>query len=309
MEINKKEYKYVNGTRLFISVRAQKEDLPLLVYLHGGPGDAAYPLVLKYNKSLEEAYTVVIVEQRGAGKSYYPFAEDEVITIDTFVEDIYQLIILLLEEYHQKKVFVVGHSWGSVIGLKLIKKYPQVVHKYIGCGQVVNMVESCKRAYEFALSKNRDANNTHIVSKLEQIDYHYQQDSWFYDLLFTTNEVVKHKGSLYGKSNYNSLIKVFLFSKGYHLRDLLNRQKGARQSIKKFWPELMKINFEEDVNFQVPVIFIEGKEDYHVSKDLCWEYYQKIQSPKAFFEFERSAHFPQWSEPDKFNQIVSKLVI
>lgn len=58
----------LNGVPQFFSIRAEKEDTPLLVYLHGGPGDAALPLVMKYNKMLEQQFTVVIWEQRGAGK-------------------------------------------------------------------------------------------------------------------------------------------------------------------------------------------------------------------------------------------------
>jgi pimeloyl-ACP methyl ester carboxylesterase len=309
MYIDKKEYKSINHCQIFISIRAVTENLPLMIYLHGGPGDAAYPLVLKYNQKLEEAYTVVIIEQRGSGKSYYPFKDNEMITIDTFVEDTYQLIHILLKEYHQQKVYIIGHSWGSVIGLKLIKKYPQIVHKYIGCGQVVNMIESSRIAYEFALSKNRELGNEKIIQKLESIDYHYQQTNWFKDLLFVTGQVVKHKGSLYGKSNYHPLIKHFLFSSVYSIRDIINRQKGARQSILKFWPELMTFNFESELYFEVPIIFIEGKYDFHVSSKLCEVYFKNIKSPKAYYEFEKSAHFPQWSESEKFNQIVIDLLI
>ena len=75
------EYIEINDTKLCISIRTKKSNNPILLYLHGGPGDAALPLVLKYNEQLEEIFTVVILEQRGAGKSYYPFAKNENIEI------------------------------------------------------------------------------------------------------------------------------------------------------------------------------------------------------------------------------------
>lgn len=307
MYINKKGFLLINGCELFTSIQANKKDLPLLIYLHGGPGDAAYPLVLKHNRSLVEAFTVVIFEQRGAGKSYYQFDQDEIVTIDTFVEDLYQLTIKMLHDYHQSKIYLIGHSWGSVIGLKFIQKYPNLVHKYFGCGQVVHMVESSKRALSYVISKNKEISNHQVVKQLESIDYHYTQDSWFRDLLFTTGQVVKHKGSLYGKTNYNYLIKTFIFSKSYRFKDLLNRQKGARQSILRLWPELMTVNFESVIRFEVPIVFIEGRDDFHVSKDLCFEYFQKIETEKQFIEFEKSAHFPQWSESNRFNQTIIDL--
>ena len=138
------EYIEINGTKLCVSVRTKKLGNPILLYLHGGPGDAALPLVLKYNKQLEDIFTVVILEQRGAGKSYYPFAESDNIKIDTFIEDVYALSKNLLKRYNQEKLYLVGHSWGSVLGLKFTKLYPELIHAYIGCGQVVNMKKSAE---------------------------------------------------------------------------------------------------------------------------------------------------------------------
>ena len=71
MFINEQSLISLNGMPQYVSIRAQKKDAPLLLYLHGGPGDAALPLVMKFNRGLEENFTVVVWEQRGAGKSYY----------------------------------------------------------------------------------------------------------------------------------------------------------------------------------------------------------------------------------------------
>lgn len=86
MYIDEQSKLNLNGVPQFISIRAEKENAPLLLYLHGGPGDAALPLVMKYNKMLEQQFTVVVWEQRGAGKSYYKFGGN--ITIDVFLRDL-----------------------------------------------------------------------------------------------------------------------------------------------------------------------------------------------------------------------------
>jgi len=309
MYLDSREFISVNGVELFVSIRAEKENAPILLYLHGGPGDAALPLVLKYNRQLEEEFTVVILEQRGAGKSYYKFKEADELTIDTFVEDAFQLTQILLERYNQEKIYLVGHSWGSVIGLNFVLQHPEVIETYIGCGQVVNMQKSSESAYEYALQKNREASNNKVVKKLEAIDPTYTQDTWFNDLLYTTKQVVKFEGSLYGKSNYNPMIKEFIFSNQYKIKYLINRQKGARQSIEFLWQELMATNFEGNTSFDVPVIFIEGRSDFHVSSILVEEYYETITSEKAFYWFEVSCHFPQWSEADRFNRLVLDLLV
>ena len=92
----------INGVRQYISIRSEQERAPLLLYLHCGPGDTAIPLVLKYNRELEHSFTVAVWEQRGAGKSYYPFRPDETITIDTFLQDLLELTQYLLDHFHQK---------------------------------------------------------------------------------------------------------------------------------------------------------------------------------------------------------------
>jgi len=302
------EYIEINNTQLCVSIRTKKTGNPILLYLHGGPGDAALPLVLKYNEQLEDIFTVVILEQRGAGKSYYPFAESDQIKIDTFIADIYALSRNLLKRYDQEKLYLVGHSWGSVLGLKFAKRYPELIYAYIGCGQVVNMKKSSQIAYDFALQKNVENQNNKVVAKLKAIDCSYKQETWLKDLLFVTGQVIKHGGSLYGKTNLNRFVRDFLFSSDYNLKELINRQKGSMQSIKHLWRELMDVDFEYITEFEVPVIFIQGRGDYQVSSELVYEYFQNIKTKKQFFWFENSCHFPQWSEPKKFYEIMRSLV-
>jgi pimeloyl-ACP methyl ester carboxylesterase len=301
--VNIQERTVINGVAQFVSIRSNADDTPLLLYLHGGPGDAALPLVQKYNGALAQHFTVAVWEQRGAGKSYYPFADGECISIDTYVQDARRLIEHLLKTFRQEKIFLVGHSWGSVLGLLLCKEYPHLVRAYIGCGQVVNMQKSSRIAYEFAMQHATGR----ARERLAQVDCSYTGEQWLKDLLFTTNLVVKHGGSLYGASNYNRFVWDFIRSKDYTLQDLLCRGKGARQSIQHLWPELMGVSFENTTAFEMPVAFVEGRQDYHVSSQLVEEYYAAITTPKQLYWFERSAHFPQWSEADRFNQIVGSV--
>lgn len=218
--LNQSGYLDVNGRPQFLSLRAQREGLPLLLYLHGGPGDAALPLVRRYNRALEGRYTVAVWEQRGAGKSYYPFSPGEPLTIQTFVDDLHCIVTHLLRRFHQEKLYLLGHSWGSVLGLQYLRQHPELIHTYVGCGQVVNMRE------------------------------------------------------------------------------------GALQSIRRLWPELMGVDFTPVTSFGAPVVFLEGRHDRHVPSELLAAYYESLTSPKRLHWFERSCHFPQWSEADKFNTLL-----
>lgn len=292
----------LNGVPQFVSIRAEKENAPLLIYLHGGPGDAALPLVMKYNKMLEQQFTVVVWEQRGAGKSYYKF--DAPVTIDVFLNDLHTLVKYLLSRFHQSSLYVIGHSWGSILGLRFVQAYPELVRAYIGCGQVVNMRKSSKIAYEYALEHAGKKS----LERLRGIDCSYQADSWLNDLLFVTRQVVKHKGSLYGRTNYNDLVLPFLFSRYYSLPDLIRRQKGSLQAIQCLWQEVMQTNFETQTQYGAPIILIEGRYDSHVSSALAKEYFDRIETEKQFYWFEKSCHFPQWSESERFNKLLCDLL-
>lgn len=301
MDIDEQVSLKINGVLQYVSIRAERKNAPLLLYLHGGPGDAALPLVMKYNRELEKSYTVVIWEQRGAGKSYYQF--QEAVTIDDFLQDLYELTKYLLDRFAQTALYLLGHSWGSVLGLRFIQLHPELVHTYIGCGQVVNMRKSCQEAYDFAC---RHAGKKEW-KRLQKIDCTYTADSWLKDLLFVTGQVVKHKGSLYGQTNYQKLITPFLGSKYYTISDLIRRQKGSLQAIQYLWQELMQVNFEGQTRYQVPIILIEGRHDSHVSSALAKKYFDTIETKKKFYWFEESCHFPQWSENERFHKVMDQL--
>ena len=158
------------------------------------------------------------------------------------------------------------------------------------------------------MQKNIENQKNKVIAKLKAIDCSYKQETWLNDLLFVTGQVIKHGGSLYGKTNFNRFICDFLFSPNYSLKELINRQKGSLQSIKHIWQELMDIDFESVTEFEVPVIFVQGRGDYQVSSELVHEYFQNIKSKKQFFWFENSCHFPQWSEPKRFYEIMKSIV-
>lgn len=298
----------LNGVNQYISIKGNNIQNPILLVLHGGPGDTSLPMVNKYNEPLEDYYTVIVWEQRGAGKSYYNFDENHDLTIDTFVNDAYVLSTYLLKKFDRKKLYITAHSWGSVIGLRLILNHPEIVHAYIGCGQVVNMQTVTRYAYDFVLQKNIEDGNKKNIAKIRGIDATYRSYDWFENLMFITKEVVKYGGSWYGRKNYNNMVWDFLASTEYSFVDIYKRQKGCEQAIKSFWPELMKTDFEDNLHFEVPVVFIEGKHDYHVSSKSVEEYYNHIKTEKYLYVFENSAHFPQWEEHDKYNEIMINLL-
>lgn len=291
----KKQYVYIIGTNV---------NHPILIYLHGGPGDSALPLVEHFNADLSQKYTLVIWEQRGSGKSYYKFAENEKLTINDFVLDLKILVEKVLTDFGKKKICLFGHSWGSIIGMKFILSFPELVEYYIGVGQVINSFKMFEKSKEYAANH---IYNTTERQKVINLDVTFKQKLWYSDLMFLMNHLVKQGVSLYGKKSYISLYKYFIFSKEYSLVDCINRLKGSKQSILKLWNEVATIDFSNHKEFDVPVVFIEGEHDYHVPSEIVLNFYDNLISPKMLYYMKDSAHFPQWTRNKTFNTIVNAL--
>lgn len=306
MKNNFGKWYVINGVKQYIQIISVNFANPLLVYLHGGPGDAALPLIEHFNADLAKSYTLIIWEQRGSGKSYYPFSTGEELSINTFVSDLKVLVELLLAEWGREKVCLMGHSWGSIIGLEFIKRYPELVEYYIGVGQVVSAQEM------FTDSRNYILNHTSssvIKQRIAAIDTSFQQENWYSELMFFMKQLIKGEGSLYGKKSYFSFYQYFIRSKNYTLRDCIQRIKGSDQSIERLWQEVARVDFSDYTAFKVPIILIEGEQDYHASKDIAFAFYQKITTPKSYICMKKAAHFPQWTRAAKFNQVVNNLEI
>lgn len=296
----------INGVKQCVHIISENSANPLLVYLHGGPGDAALPLMERFNSDLAKKYTLIIWEQRGAGKSYYPFEANEEITIATFISDLKVLVLKLLSEWEKEKVCLMGHSWGSIIGMEFIKRYPKLIEYYIGVGQVICSQEMFTASRTYILEHSSDPK---IRQRIASIDTSFRQEKWYNDLMYFMNQLIKTEGSLYGKKSYASFYPYFVRSKNYSLRDCLHRIKGSKQSIERLWQEVALVDFTQYTSFEVPIILIEGEQDYHVSEKTAFAFYQQLNSPKSYIRMKKAAHFPQWTRAADFNQIVNELEI
>ncbi|MFX0079380.1 MAG: alpha/beta fold hydrolase, partial [Candidatus Hermodarchaeota archaeon] len=118
----------------WIFIRGTDQKNPVLLFLHGGPGAPLLGMSSsrKYDAELIKHFTVVHWDQRGAGKSFNRDIPVDSMTLDRFVEDCNELIDYLRNRFHTQKVFIVGHSGGTIIGIKTAHKYPEKIHAYVG---------------------------------------------------------------------------------------------------------------------------------------------------------------------------------
>ena len=144
--IDQLEAPMINGARQWVQIRGEDKENPVILFIHGGPGNAMMPLNAMFQPLWEEDFTVVQWDQRGAGKSVsdpysgapIPMGSD----IQQYVDDAVEVAQYVLSETGHQKLIVIGHSWGSVVGVRLAQQRPDLLHAYVGTGQVVDMLET-----------------------------------------------------------------------------------------------------------------------------------------------------------------------
>ena len=135
--VSKLEKLTLGGIEQWITVRGKQKELPILLYLHDGPGSPQTGAQRKYNAILEDYFLVVNWDQRGAGKSYTPHIPADTMNFEQLLSDAYELVLYLKDTYQKEKIFLMGHSFGAALGLLFAHRYPELIQAYIGINQPV----------------------------------------------------------------------------------------------------------------------------------------------------------------------------
>lgn len=296
----------IGGLNQSILIRGENVNNPLMLFLHGGPGTAQIGFAPKFQSNLEKNYTVINWDQRGAGLSYDKNIRREDLTIENMVTDTVELVKYLLGRFNQEKIFLVGHSWGTVLGLLTVKKAPDLIHAYIGIGQVVNMKDGEKISYDYTINKAKDLKNKKALKELSKVEFN-PNDLQYLDI--QRKWLTKFGGSFIGVTMYNLIYSNMLFAKEYTIKDWMSYMKAGKFSLDSLWQELMEVNFLETISeLEVPVWFLAGKHDYQTPFQLVEQYFNTLECPKKeLVWFENSGHLLNYEETDKFNEVCLKI--
>ena len=303
----------IGGKEQWILLRSENTQKHILLFLNGGPGTADMTRLRRFTPELEKHFVVVTWDQMGAGKSYAAINPNSAMTINQFVSDTYELIEMLRHRFNQKKIYLAGHSWGSVIGILTVQRYPDLFYAYIGIGQVANMKEGEQLSYDWTLEQAQKAHDKGAIKKLIDIGRPPYTGDWQKKTIAERQLLGKYGGEVYGNSKGGFLIVLsnLIRATGYTIFDKVNFFRGVFGSMRLLWQELMTINFIEQVpNLKIPLFFMLGKHDYKVPYPLAEQYFNILEAPsKELIWFENSAHFLNIEENDKFNDVLINHVL
>jgi pimeloyl-ACP methyl ester carboxylesterase len=303
----------LGGQEQWILLRGMDITKPVILFLHGGPGTANMCLLRKYTAELEKHFIVVTWDQRGAGKSYQAINPHSAMTIDRFVLDTGELTQLLCHRFDRQKIFLVGHSWGSLIGILSIQKYPDSYHAYIGTGQIVNMQENEQISYDWTLAQATKAKDNRSIRTLTEMGTPPYTGDGQKKLMTQRRLLGKYGGELYDSSQgaFPLVFSSLISATEYTLLDKVNFFKGIFGSNHLLWPELLTINLKkQELSFKVPVYFALGRYDYEAPSIIAEQYFQIIEAPKKeIIWFENSAHFANAEENEKFDDLLINRIL
>lgn len=289
----------IGGLQQTILIRGENVNNPIMLFLHGGPGTAQIGFAPKFQKQLEKNFMVVNWDQRGAGLSFLPEIKKADLSIETMVGDVLEVIDYLVKRFRHTKLFLVGHSWGTILGVKVSKQIPQRLYAYIAIGQVVNMKEGEKISYDFTIEKAKELKSEKAQRELMKAEFNPEDMKY----LGTQRKwLVKLGGSYRGVKMYDLLFSNILFASEYTIKDWLKYLKAVRFSIESLWPSILETNFFESVPaLDVPVYFMSGTSDFQTPFSLVEKYFVSLECPhKEMIWFDNSAHLPNFEESGKF---------
>lgn len=310
----------LGGVDQWILIRGEDITKPLLLFLHGGPGSAEMPLITRFNPALEKHFVVIMWDQRGAGKSYSSKIPKESMNIEQFISDCRELTSLLKERFGREKIYLLGHSWGSILGMYAISRYPEDYYAYVGIGQFVRGDSNEHASWRFCHDEAIRRGDKKAVKELESVGPPeagiYKTDivngkPAFKGIQTERKWLTKYGAWWFGKTDYSMIVKVLLTTKEYTFGESLNYLRGSVFSMKNMWQELLEVKLDSEItSVKVPVYFCVGRHDYNTPGSVSYPYFEKLEAPqKEYVWFERSAHSPCFEEPEAFtNFMIAKVL-
>ncbi len=273
-----------------------------------------YVLEQRYPTGLERDFTVCWWEQRGAGLSYSSDIPADTLTVQQHVADTVAVADYLRDRFGKEKVFLMGHSWGSFIGIQAAAQAPGRFHAYIGVGQVTNQLVSERLAYEYMLEESRAQGNARMVKRLKAASF--KPTVPLPESYMAFRDTAMHSLGVGTTREMRSVITGFFLQvwldPEYTLGEKLNIWRGKWSAdSRRLWNQVLSTDVTVQVpKLDVPVYFLHGRHDYTVSYPLARSYLEQLEAPlKGFYTFEESAHSPVFEEPKRTRAILTKDVL
>jgi len=278
----------IGGIRQYISLKGKDRSMPLLLFLHGGPGRSVMQYADNFTHRLQEHFVVVQWDQRQTGRTRELNTSNTALSLRLFQTDTHSLIDTLLRRFGKQKLYLAGHSWGTSLGFYIAENYPELLYANIAIGPMINQLESERIALAHMQAQALEKGDASAARELSLVHIPFESGEQLY----------------------------------FH-RKWLGELSGARKNLSKDyvidWARIWLRTFNEAsqrnllttlTEIRCPVYFFTGRTDYQTNSSITEKYYLMLQAPKkGFFWFERSGHSIPSSEPLRMQSIIIDTIL
>jgi pimeloyl-ACP methyl ester carboxylesterase len=281
-EIEVKEAIDIGGIKQWISINGTNTSNPVLLFLHGGPGNSAMSYASKFSGDLQKHFVVVHWDQRESGKTAELNASDKLLSVALAESDAIEVINYLRRRFSQDKIYLMGHSWGGFLALKIAAAHPELLKASLAVSPMVNQLESERMSLKWMLDKAKQENNQEALKELQEVSIPFANGEQLYF----------HRSWLLKMAGRKSPSKTFVETWATKWLDVFN--------------EASAINFFVTApQIECPVYFLVGHKDYQTHFKVTEDYYNLLKAPaKELYWFENSGHNLTASDPGRLQEIV-----
>lgn len=282
----------IGGVEQWILIRGHDRSKPVVLFLHGGPGMPAMYLAHAFQRDLERDFVVVHWDRRGAGKSFDAWSLH--LSVSQTLEDTWELTQKLRARFGDRRIYIVGHSWGTYLGLLAVRGHPEYYAAFVGMGQLAGTrdeVQALRR--ELVQQAAAKLGDSELQARAADASVEITEDDLF-----------RSGGELYASRSFWPILRTGLAAPEYTVRDVLNVKKGADLVGQQMAYDVSPRPLEGEIQkVDVPVFFFLGRHDSNTPSQLAAEYLGRLEAPlKRLVWFEQSSHFPFFEEPSRFHE-------
>ena len=297
--IDETAYVKIGGLDQWITIRGEDRKNPVLLLLHGGPGDATNPWGYAGFRNWLKYFTVVQWDQRGAGRTFgrNGAATASTITIERMVQDGVELSEFLSKRLRKDKIILVGHSWGSILGVFMAKARPELFYAFVGTGQVADPKQNYAVAYAALVERASRDGDSRALQELKEVGPPPYKDGKGF-------AIQRKWANLFEGADMflASALGFALTAPGYTLADINDWFDGQSASAERLVPETSTLDPKRlGGEFALPVFVIQGANDYTTPSSLAKTYLNSLHAPrKAFATIDGAGHFAVFTKQDEF---------
>lgn len=288
----------LGGIDQWIQIRGEDRRNPVLLFVHGGPGSSISP-VSAVLRPWERYFTVVMWDQRDAGRTFVRNGPVHDMSLERVSQDGIALADFLRRHLGRRKIVLLGHSWGTMVGLRMVHDRPDLFSAYVGTGQVVDIAEKERINYARAMAKLREMHDADGIRELAAAGPPPYRS--FRQLLIERS--LSDRYDLPAERDiFRNMIPIAVFAPGWSLWDLYRyTQASDYAEAATFDADASYDARRLGTDYPLPFFIINGADDHITPTSLAKDYFNSIHAPeKQFVALSGAGHSAVLTEPEVF---------